>query len=502
MSQIRKKSLKASIWIYIGFFIGAINMYFLTHKAWFSTDENGLTRAMLEVGLLLYAFSTIGVTSYLYKFFPYYSDNLSPQKNDMLSVSLLVALCGFVLTATGTWMLEPIIVRKFSANSLLLVQYFYWTLPMAFLILIYQVLEAYAYGFHKGVLTSALRETVLRVYTSIIILFKIFGLISFKFFIILFSLQYAVIILILLINLYSEKKLWLSFSISRVTIKFRKKIFAIMALTFIVIVVGVLRQTIDGLVLASKQNLGKVAIFGFASYMVALLQVPLRSILAITTPLLSRAWKDKNLPEISRIYKRSSINLLSFSIFAFFCIWLNFSQAINFFGINPDYLEGKWVFFLLGMVTIIEMGTGVNGLIIGTSTYWRFELWTSILLTALIIPLSYILTVKYGVIGPAIANVISFTIYNTIRFLFLYKKFNMQPFSGKTLEVILIGVTGYFIFYFLLDKIEGLMGLITRTIAFSVYFIAAIKFRNITPDLQPILDNLLMRIKPERPGSG
>ncbi len=495
MSQIRKNSLKSSIWIYAGFIIGAVNTYFLTHKAWFSTDQNGLTRVMLEVGLLFYSFSTLGITSYLYKFFPYYEDNLDPKKNDILTVALVVACCGFAVTAAVAWFFEPVIVRKFSANSLLLVQYFYWTLPMAFLILIYHVLEAYSYGFNKGVFTGILKETVLRLYTSVIILLKVFDLVSFKTFIHLFSFQYAVIIIILVINLYLEKKLWLAFSISRVTKKFRKKIFAIMALTVIVIVVGALRQTIDGFVLASKQNLGKVAIFGLAAYMVSVLQVPLRSIIAITTPLLSRAWKDKNIQEIKRIYKRSSINLLSFSLFAFFCIWLNFTQAINFFGINPDYLEGRWVFFLLGLVTIIEMGTGVNAQIIGTSTYWRFELWTSLLLTALIIPLSYYLTVAYGIMGPAIANIVSFSVYNSIRYLFLWKKFHMQPFSSKTIEVIIIAGIDYLLCYLLFNKMEGISGIALRTILFAVLFIIIVYRRNISPDLKPIAASLMHRLK-------
>ncbi|MEI9959249.1 MAG: hypothetical protein WDM90_23715 [Ferruginibacter sp.] len=77
-------------------------------------------------------------------------------------MALVVCCIGFAITATCAWLFEPIIVRKFSTNSLLLVQYFYWTLPMAFLILIYQVLEAYSYGFHKGVFTGVLRETVLK----------------------------------------------------------------------------------------------------------------------------------------------------------------------------------------------------------------------------------------------------------------------------------------------------------------------------------------------------
>ena len=268
-----------------------------------------------------------------------------------------------------------------------------------------------------------------------------------------------------------------------------------LALTFIVIIVTVLRQSIDGLVLAAKQNLGKVGIFGLAAYMVSVMQAPFRSIVAITVPVLSRAWKDKNYPEIQRIYQRSSINLLSFSLFIFFCIWMNFTNGIHFFGINPDYLEGKWVFFLLGLVTIIELGTGVNGQIIGTSVYWRFELWTSLLLTALIIPLSYYLTVRYGIIGPAIANLVSFSVYNSIRIWFLWNKFGMQPFSTKTIEILLIATGAYLGTYLVVQYMQGLLYIITSLVLFTSMFGGLIYWRNITPDLKPVVQNLLLRLK-------
>ncbi|MFT3981481.1 MAG: polysaccharide biosynthesis C-terminal domain-containing protein [Ferruginibacter sp.] len=260
------------------------------------------------------------------------------------------------------------------------------------------------------------------------------------------------------------------------------------------IVVGTLRSTIDAIVLASKVDLAAVGIFGFAAYMVAMLQAPMRSMVAITIPILSRAWKDKNHKEISRIYKRSSINLLSFSLLVFFCIWLNYEQAITFFNINPQYLHAKWVFFLLGVTAIIETGTGVNAQIIGTSTYWRFELWTSLLLTVLIIPLSYFLTVKYGLVGPAIANLLSFTIYNTVRYWFLWKKFSLQPFSRKTLEVISGAVIIYFTINFIFASLNGLAALIIRTLLFSILFILLIYWRNISPDMKPVVKNILSRL--------
>lgn len=495
MSQIRKRSLKAAGWIYIGFLIGGLNTYFLTHKNWFEPGEYGLTQSLIQIALLIFAVSTLGATSFLYKFFPYYQDNLEPRKNDILALALSVSVIGFIITALSAWFFQPLIIQKFSKNSMALVQYFYWTLPFGFFILLYNILEAYSYGFHKGVLTSFLKETVLRFFTLVIVLLKLFNVISFHTFIILFCCQYAIITALLAIHLYREGNLWLTFKWSRVTLKFRKKIIALLVLTYLVIIVATLRGSIDALVLASKINLEAVGIFGFAAYMVALLQAPLRSIIAVTIPVLSRAWKQKDHKEISRIYKRSSINLLSFSLFAFCCIWLNYTQAIEYFGINPQYLDAKWVFFLLGMVTIIEMGTGVSGQIIGTSSYWRFELWTTLLLTCLIIPLSYILTTKYGLIGPAIANLVSFAVYNFVRYWFLWKKFALQPFSYKTLEVIIVAAGLYLLIYFTLDGLNGLAGLFARTILFALLFIAAIFYRNISPDLKPVLNTIIKKTR-------
>lgn len=494
MSQIRKKSIKATSWIYLGIAIGALNTYFLTHKIWFTTDENGLTRALIEISQLVFAFSSFGVTSYLAKFFPYYKDHTEPQQNDLLGMALIIGISGFLITCTGLYLLQDVIIRKFNTNAHLLVQYFYWTLPFGLMVLLYNMLEAYAQGFQKGVLTTLLKETVVRIYILALILLRVFNYISFDQFAKLFAFQYALIVIILAVMLAKEKKLWICFRFSRVTLKYRKKIIAILTLTFIVIIVNVLRSSIDGLVLAAKQNLGKVGIFGLAAYMATVLQAPMRSIISVTIPLLSRAWKDKNHSEIERIYKRSSINLLSFSLFAFFLIWLNFSEAIHVLNINPDYLQGKWVFFILGIVTIIEMGTGVNAHIIATSVYWRFELWTSILLTVLIIPLSYYLTVTLGIMGPAIANLISYSIYNSIRYSFLLRKFRFQPFYIKTAEVIVIAIFSYLPAYFASIYFNGWPSIISSSIIYCSLFISLAWWREISPDMKPVALALRNRI--------
>jgi len=111
----------------------------------------------------------------------------------------------------------------------------------------------------------------------------------------------------------------------------------------------------------------------------------------------------------------------------------------------------------------------------------------------LIIPLSYTLTVKYGIIGPAVANLVSFSVYNFVRFWFLWKRFNMQPFTSKTLEVMSIAFISYAVCYYAFLNMEGLIGLFVRSALFVVLYVVGIYVRKITPDLMPVIDNLKKR---------
>lgn len=493
MSTIRKQSIKGTIWVYLGFGIGAIITYLFTHKSWFTAEEYGLTRFLLENGMTVAAFATLGTNFYIFKLFPYYKDNISNNKNDLLGTALRIIAISFTVTVLFMWLLKPLVIKKFFTNSPILVEYFYLLIPAGFTFLALNIIEAYAYAFKKAVTISFLKEVVVRIYSLALILLKIFGVINLDTFIYLFSVQFFIVSVVICFILYKENNLWLSFKASYVTKKFKKVIINILLLTALTVVVNVLRISIDVTVLAAKRGLDDVAIFGLVTYFAIIMTAPMRTLNGVTIPILSLCWKEKNYAEIARIYKRTSINLLAYALVIFSLVLLNFENAINFFNLNPIYLNGKNVFIILGIVNIIELGTGVNGQIIGTSSFFRFELWTSILLTALIIPLSYFLTDKYGILGPAVANLISFTIYNTIRYLFLWKKFKMQPFSFKTLELLIIAAACFTITHYLFSGKEGLLFLIIRSSLFCILFAVAVYFRNISPDVKQVIETVKKR---------
>ena len=498
MSQIRRQSIISSVVVYIGFAVGFINTYLFTREGGFTQAQYGLTGIFIAVANIMYSFANLGMGAYITKFYPYYHDNLPKKKNDQLSWALLFSLTGFCLVIIAGLIFKDLVIRKFGANSPDFVKYYYYVFPFGLGLTLFSVLEAYAWQLKKSVFTNFLREIQFRIFTSILILLTFAGFLAkFDLFIKLYSFTYLVVALILLFYLIFTKKISFTFSVSRVSKKFFKKIIALISFVYGGSLVYSISAVFDSILIAAvlPNGLALAGIYTLAQNLASLIQAPQRGIISSSIAALSRAWKDKDMNKINRIYHSSSINQLVFSIGMFSLIWLNFKDAVTGFHLQPAYLDAKWVFFYIGLMRIVDMGTGVNSQIIATSTLWRFDFVTGIILLSLTLPLNYILTKYYfGVIGPAISNLITFTVYNAIRYWFLVKKFRLQPFTAKTVYTVLLGIACFYSCYFLMKDIHGFTGLLTRSIAFiGIYSTGAILLK-LSPDLVPVLQSIQKRM--------
>ena len=231
-----------------------------------------------------------------------------------------------------------------------------------------------------------------------------------------YSFLYLLLAAILFIYLYSTGRLRFTFSISKVTRRFLKKILLLCSFVWGGTLIYNLAAVADTIIIALifPDGIGMVGLFTFAQYLTSLIQAPQRSIIAASVAHLSQAWKDKDYPKLNRIYQRSSINQLIFSAAMFCLILLNYHDAIISFKMQQEYLLVLNVFVFMGLMRIVDMGTGVSGQIIATSTYWRFDFITGLVLLVIMLHLNWILTKELGLIGRAVANLISFTIYNFI----------------------------------------------------------------------------------------
>jgi O-antigen/teichoic acid export membrane protein len=494
MSQIRRQSIISTIIIFIGFAIGFFNNLFFTKPNWFSPDQYGLTRSFFDFSQIIYAYSFLGLSTVIYKFTPYYRAHLKDEENDLLSWALLFSVIGFLLFLAGGIIFKSFFEQKFSLNSKMLVDYYYWIYPFGFSLLIFTILESYCWSIKRTVISNFLRETVLRLLTSALILLFIFKIISYDTFIKLFACLYGILVLILFIYLKQKNQLHLTFKVSKVTRRFKKKMLVFGLFVFAGVAISTTASLFDSLTISSKIGQAAIGIFAFSTYISNIIQVPQRSIVAISIPVLAEAWREKKYDVIDKLYKRSSINLLLISLFLFGNIWLCYTDGIKALQLNPVFLQGKLVVLFFGLKLIVDMGTGVNGQIIGTSNFWRFEFLTGIILLLLIVPLNFFLISKIGIVGAGISNLVAYTIYNIIRLIFLWKKFKMQPFSIKTLWAILMALVLYVITYLMLQHITGWAGIFCKGILYSSLFIAVALYLNLTPDAIPVLNTLKKKL--------
>jgi len=497
MSNIRKQSIISSIVIYIGFAVGLLNIYLFTKQGLFTDPQFGLYNAFIAIATTMMAFANLAMPSYIYKFFPYYKDHLSPKKNDMIAWALLISSVGYSLVVVAGIIFKDFVVRKYIEHSPEIVIYYNWIFVLGYGLMIYTVLEAFSWNFHKSVLTNFLREVQWRLFTTIFILLFLTGIIrDYDLFIKLFSFTYPGIAIILFLYLVFTKKIHFTFQISKVTRRLFKSVLRFCSFLYVASLIFSISMVFDSLVIGAvlKDALAKLAVFSLAQNVANVIQAPQRGIISASVAHLSKAWKDKQVETIRKIYQRSSINQLVFACGLYVLLVINFVDAVNTFHLKESYLNGFYVFLLLGATKIVDMGTGVNSQIIGTSTFWRFEVISGIILLLIMLPLNYVFTKQYDIVGTATAGLISMTVYNFIRIVFLWKKFNLLPFTLQSLYTILLAGFCFGLCYFLFQNIHGLPGLFLRSIVFCIlYGTGAVYFR-LSPDIIPVWNSIKRRI--------
>lgn len=497
MSEVRRQSIVSTLFVYCGFLTGFVNTWLFTRQGSpFSPSEYAMTGIFMAVGNLMYAFANMGTVAVVYKFYPYYNDNLVKRRNDLLTWSLLISLLGFLFVILAGIIFKDLIVIKFGGNSPLFLQYYKWTFPFGFGLLIFTLLEAFGWGLRRPIFTTFLREVFFKFLVLGLIFFWSFGLIdNFDIFIKLYAFTYLATAAVLLCFLISRHEFHLYFRVSRVTRKFYKKMMAMAGLTYSSGVVFMIAQFADTLIIMSLLGTEAAGIFILGSVVSGLVQAPQRGAIAAATPVLAKAWKDKDLSRIAAIYSRSATNLLIASLGIFFLIWLSYEDIVMTFRLKTVYLDSLWIFFFFGLARIVDLGTGVNAQIIATSTFWRFEFISGMILLAIIVPLDYILVKEFGIIGAGYSNLISLTVYNVIRIVFLKSKFNMFPFGWRTLVAVLFAVAAYFICFFTFAFIDGIPGILLRSLSFLILFGGAVLYFKLSPDALPVLRNIYERLR-------
>ena len=195
---------------------------------------------------------------------------------------------------------------------------------------------------------------------------------------------------------------------------------------------------IDSIMVSGALGLDATGIYTIAFFIGVVIEMPKRSITQISAPLISQAFEKNDMPAVEKLYKQTSINQMIIGSLLLIGIWANLESLYSFIPNGEIYIQGINVVLFIGLGKLSDMIFGTNGEIIVMSKHYKFNVVAVGILAILTITLNLLLIPKYGIEGAAIASFLAMLTFNLSKFLFVWVKFKIQPFSLGSIKLLAI----------------------------------------------------------------
>ena len=359
----------------------------------------------------------------------------------------------------------------------------HYVIPIVFGIMFGNLLSRYISNFKLIVVPEILNNLWIKVAVPICGILYFLDYISFSQFFVGISIAYLLPMIGLFIYLWWLGEMPKKLNTSLFTGSLIKKIQVYGAYTLLGSLGTIIATRIDILMVGELLNMDNVGIYSIALFIASVIGIPFRSMMNITSPVISDLMAKHDLNSVHRLYQKTSINLLVIGILLLIGIWASIDLLFDIIPNGEVYKPGKYVVLVLGLATLVDMVTSINTNIIVYSHLYRFNFYFSLILAVLNIGLNLLFIQAYGLIGTAYATLTSMIVFNLIKYLFVLIKFNMQPFTFSMLWVLLVGIIAYVSTYFLPKTGNPFLDIIINSITISLIYIPAILYFNLSEDL-------------------
>lgn len=445
---VQRQSFYSSLVSYVGYGIGAINALFL-YTQYLEIEQKGLIDFIQVIVLTYISIGNIGVFEAVNKYLPYFRAYEKPKSNDLIAKTLIYGGLALIVTLVVSYLFKGPLLGMFEKSPL--VPKYAHLLPI-FIIgyFVYNLALSFNVGYQNIVSATSVREIYVRLYNTMLIMLYILKVINFDTLIFLLSFQFWTAAFILLYLLYKKKVLYFTLKDSKVFTRMKGKMFNYLSFFWLASLFNALNSVVDKLTLSNLKGMEEVAFFTVAEYLITILLVPQKSITTSMTPIISNSWRINDKLNLKSMYVKGANNMTWAGGLIYIILLINLNDIFSLF---PErYSVGKNVFIVLGLARMIDFITSVNSQIMMYSKrYFKVELFFGMLLTSMLIPVTYYLVSIMGILGSALAQLICFALANFARLFYLKWKEGFSPFEGNirlfVFTIAGIGIAIYFHFY-------------------------------------------------------
>jgi O-antigen/teichoic acid export membrane protein len=466
---IQQQTIKGSIISYAGVLLGFITTGLLLPN-WFTLEENGIIKLLVANTAIFSQLANLGFASVTARMFTYFRDRPSSHHGFLL-IGIVVSAIGFLLSLLVYFLLKDwLLLGKESIDSLILSRYIDWVIPMILATTFFHLFDSYYKVLYNAVKGTLYKEVYQRIFILAVIILYFFDFIDFPGFIKIYVLAYVLPTVLLIISLARDKEFSFKYDASFLSKSMTRSLYSVGGFGIVVGFSNIAILNIDSIMINRYLGLSETGIYGITFFFGTLVIIPSRMVKKISGALLADAWKIGDMKLIYDIYKKSSINQFMIGALILIGIWGNIE---NVFQILPEKFEaGRYVILLIALSNLVEMGAGVSGVIISMSPNYRYMSYFMIILLVLII-LSNILFIPWlGLIGAALASLLSYTVFLFLRFIYLWRKYEMQPFQFNHLKVLMITVITYLIQLLIPQLQNFIIDIAVRSMAMIMIYVA------------------------------
>jgi O-antigen/teichoic acid export membrane protein len=493
MGIVQKDALRTMLISYLGIALGYVNKGLL-FLIILSTAQIGLINLLVTVGTLFAQFANLGTVYSTWKFFPYFK-NESNKHNGFLPFIILVVFIGILFCTLLFLLFRPEVLALYSERSSAFNTYYLMVLPIGISTVLYLVIETYLRALYKNTVAVFALEIGLRVALTVLLLLLYVGAIDFHWFAILQSFSYLIPVTILVIYLIRIGEFNLSWSSINISKKFKKIIRNFSLFNYINTLGIVLVQALDVMMIAYYLGLEATGVYTTVVFLASALQVPYKSVLRVSSPLVSDHWKRRELDQIQALYTKVSTVALVLGLTPFLVIWLNIDFLFSF--LKPEFAPGIWVFLFLMAGRLLDMYFGINGSIFVTSKKYKYDIIFTLMLIVIVYVLNTIFIPKWGIAGAAISTSFALIVYNVGRLIFIWKAYGLLPFTMNQIKIIGLAIItlacGMCLSIFI--QLHVWLMVSAQLIIVALLFMAPILWLRLDPEISNYLAKLKQALK-------
>ena len=490
MGVIQRQSTKRTMIDYLGVFIASISTLFI-----YTLDKEiyGYAQFLFGAAHLFIPLASLGALSLVVKFFPKFKNDHNKHNGFFMTMCSII-LVGFIVFLVLAYFFRDPFLNSISflgmdaelikENGLLIVL-------LAFAIIISFLLQNHISNFHRIVVPAIVKTLAYKIFLPSIFLTCFFGYISLE------QLGWGMVLFFSTVNvvllLYLRSLGHLSFKTNFKFIKpgLRKEMGSYMVFGALNQIGASLSLRIDTLMIPIMVGLTGNGIYNILFFISSAIAIPSRGLTMIASPIISSSWENKDYTEISNVYRRSSIALLTIGGFFFVVLWYSLDPLFSFTKDADEILAYKSIFIFLGVAKLINLATSVNNQILVYSDKYKYNLLFLFFLGISNVLLNYYMIGEFGLLGAAIATAFSVFLFNLIKYLFIWYHFKMQPFNWNTVKVLIIMLVVFSVLYFIPKPQNSILHLaVIFVISGLLYFPLVFKLQ-VSADINQLLKSKL-----------